>query len=431
MATVAARSESRSKTGMNFGGWGWGVIFFSMLMYFNYVGWSADGLNIFTTAFGKEHGWDPAVLLSLATPGGLMGVVGAFVFGQIIMKKGPRFVTTVCLAFAGLSVIWFGRISSLPEFAVAFAAIGFFGSGFGFIAPGTLITNWFPTKKGIALGWATMGMPAATALFVPLIAFLFSSLGIANAAALYGIIMIALAVFAFFFVKDFPEQIGCCPDNETISQDEIQANLKEIEGYESPFTLKRLMKDREMWLTSLGFGCLWMVTLGIVVQLVPRLMSIGFDQQTAILLLASAAVCALPGSVLWGWLDQKYGTKPAGMLYACWYVLTLILLIAQTRNTALTFATVVSVGIGLGGIKNLITSMIGSVYGRYDFTAANRIIIPISIIVRTLGFAVMGIAMASTNGFSGAYAAFIAVDIIGLILIFFISPVCKGKLAAT
>ncbi|HBW35556.1 peptide-methionine (R)-S-oxide reductase [Desulfosporosinus sp. BICA1-9] len=48
-----------------------------------------------------------------------------------------------------------------------------------FIPPGTLITNWFPTKKGLALGWATMGMPLATAVFVPLIAFLFGTLGIA------------------------------------------------------------------------------------------------------------------------------------------------------------------------------------------------------------------------------------------------------------
>ena len=419
-------SGTETKTNLNFGTWGWAMIIFSMVMYFNVAGWCADGLNIFITAFGERHGWDPSKLLTLATPGGLIGVVGSIIFGQIIMKKGTRFVITLCLALAALSIIWFGRITTLPEFAIAFALINFFAVGF-FIAPNVLITSWFPIKKGFVLGITTIGLPAATALFVPLIAFMFSALGIPTTTTIYGIIMIVLAVVAFFLVKDFPEQVGCFPDNEKIPDEKIQENLKEMESYVSPFTLKILLKDKEMWLISLGFGCLWMVTVGIVVQMVPRLMEIGYAQNKAIILLSSAALCAVPGSLLWGWLDQKIGTKPASMIYALWYILALIMLIVQTSNTVVTFLTVVAVGIGIGGIGNLIASIVGTVYGRWDYAAANRIIFPILGIVRTLCFAVMGIALALTKSYSAAYAAFIGVNIIGLILIFFIRPECKGK----
>jgi MFS-type transporter involved in bile tolerance (Atg22 family) len=182
-----------------------------------------------------------------------------------------------------------------------------------------------------------------------------------------------------------------------------------------------------MWLISFGWGGLWLVTLGIVVQLVPRLMSIGYTQPKSILLLSAAAVCAIPGSLLWGWLDQKFSTKTASFIYGVVYILTLILLIAQTKNIAITFVTVVCVGIGLGGIKNLITSMVSTVYGRFDFGAAYRLIVPISIIVRTMAFVLMGAALAVFHSLTGAYVLFIVVDIIALGLILMTRGTCKGR----
>ena len=422
---LAVNSSAKARGG--FGGWGWGMIVYSIFMYWFYAGWGADGLNIFTTAFQRTRGWDPATMLTLVAPGALLGVVGAGFFGQIIIRKGPRFVITVGLVCFAASVFWFGRITSLWQFAVALMFINFFGAGFGFIAPGTLMTIWFPRKKGIALGWATMGFPLATAAFVPIIAFMFNRMGIASATSAWAGILIVFAVIGFFFVKDTPEQIGCYPDNEPISQVEIKANLEEMDRYTSPFTVKKLLKDKDMWLISLGWGSLWLVTLGIVVQLVPRMTSIGYTQPYAIALLSAAAICALPGSLLWGWLDQKFGTKFASICYGALYIVTLILLIAQTRNTAVTFLTVVFVGLGLGGIKNLITSMIGTVYGRYDFTAANRLIMPIAIVVRTLCFVVMGITLAIFKSLSGAYGAFILVDVIAIVLVCATTSKCKGK----
>ena len=418
-------AQATSKGG--FGSWGWGMIIFSIFMYCFYAGWGADGLNIFTTAFQRTRGWDPATLLTLVAPGQLLGVIGSGFFGQIIIKRGPRFVITSGLVCFAAAVFWFGRVDALWQFAVAFMLINFFGAGFGFIATGTLITTWFPRKKGIALGWATMGFPLSTAAFVPVIALMFGRIGIAGATTVWAGILVLFAVVGFFFIKDKPEQIGCYPDNEPISDDAIKANLQELENYVSPFTVKRLLRDKDMWLIAVGWGCLWMVTLGIVVQLVPRMMSIGYSQSYAIALLSAAAVCALPGSLLWGWLDQKFGTRFASICYGAVYILTLIVLIAQTRNTALTFITIALVGLGLGGIKNLITSMVGTVYGRYDFTAANRIIMPITIIVRTLCFPLMGVTLAILKTLTGAYAVFIVVDILAIILVFATTSRCKGK----
>jgi len=410
----------------DFGGWGWSMIIFSGLMYYMYAAWTADGLNVFISSFAKEKGWDPAKLLVLATPANWIGVLGAMVFGQMIMKAGPRLVTVVAMFFAGASVIWFGRVDSITDYMFALAAIAFFTTGYGFVVPGTLMNIWFPRKKGLALGWATMGMPVCTATFVYVMSFMFKEFGFVNTYTISGAFLIALSLIAWFWIKDTPESVGCFPDNVRFSHENMAATIEKMKNYQSPFTVAKLLRDKDMWCISLGYGCLWLVTIGIVSQYVLRLISLGYTEETAINMLAVAAVCALPGSYLWGWLDLKWGTKKASVVYTATYIVILGCLVYE-GGPVFTFITSVLVGSGLAGIKELITSMTGSVYGRYDFAAANRVITPIANILRASTFVVMGMSLMLTKSYSGAYLIFIVINIIGLVLISKITNECKGN----
>ena len=178
---------------------------------------------------------------------------------------------------------------------------------------------------------------------------------------------------------------------------------------------------------SLGFGCLWMVTVGVVSQFVPRMMSVGLTQGDALFMLTISALIAIPGSYFWGWLDQKAGTKFASMIYSVSYVVALILLILDIRGAAIWIASLF-VGLGLAGILNLMPSMVITVYGRFDFMAANRLVMPVANIVRVLAFAVMaGLLIASGGSYTLPYIVFIVIDIVGLLLIFLVRNVTKGK----
>lgn len=389
------------------------MIIISSFMYFAYAGWAVDGINIFVPALVAKNGWDTGQMLALVTPGGLFGVVGSAVFGQMVIRSGPRFVMTLCLVCEAAVVAWFGQIRTLPEFTIAFILINFFGAGFGYIAPGALLTHWFPRRRGMALAIATCGFPLATALFVPIIAGMFGAVGIPIASGIWGGVFLCAALVCWLLIRDTPEEMGKLPDNGLTAAD---PDL-DMRGYRSPFTLGRLLKDPRMWLISIGWGSLWLVVIGMVSQLVPRLQEFGYAQANAIVFLSAAALCALPGSLLWGWLDQKIGTQRASAVYGLSNLIALGLLIVPQRNTALDFVTLLFVGLGLAGIKSLITSMVATVYGRYDFTSAYRIVIPISIIVRTMSFPIMGWAVSSFGGLTAAYLVFVGIDIVALVIV--------------
>ena len=170
-----------------------------------------------------------------------------------------------------------------------------------------------------------------------------------------------------------------------------------------------------------------MVTVGIVSQFVPRMISVGCEPSKALVMLTIAAVFGLIGSYFWGWLDQKVGTKPASVVYALSYIIALLLLIFA-KVEILTYVAILFVGFGIGGLLNLMASMVIAVYGRYDFTAANSLVSPIAALLQKGAFVIMAVALAKSGGdYTVPYMIFIGIDVIGMILLMFVTGKCKGK----
>ncbi len=419
--------DNKQLTNNRFGKWGWSMIIYTMLLYYFWAGMSVDGLNVYTSAFGGTYGMDSNLLLGFATPAGIIGIVGGILFGRLVIKTGVRTLTSWALIITGVLYAVFGFCSTPVTYFIALSAITFVAQAFGLIATATLMGNWFPRKKGIALGWATMGAPLCTATFVAILDVLYASVGLGLAHTVVGVVVVILGVISFWWIKEYPEEVGAYPDN--IAQDPaiLKAQLAEVKGYKSSFTVGKLLRDKDMWLISIGFGMLWMVTVGIVSQFVPRMMSVGYDNGTALMMLTIAAVAGLIGSYFWGWLDQKTNTKLASIVYGFSYIVALLLLIFA-KVEVLVYIAILFVGFGIGGLLNLMASMVIAVYGRYDFVAANSLVSPIASLVQKGAFVIMAAALAASGGdYTVPYIIFIGIDIVGIILLCLVTNKCKGK----
>jgi len=415
-----------SDTQSNFGGRGWGIVGFSFLMYYNFAAWTADGLNIIVQSFVDMHGWDYATLLAFSTPAGWIGVFGSLLIAEVISRKGAKGVAVVGVILLGLVIMWFGHARSYTEYAIGLVLMNLLATGCCFNVPATLLNTWFPRKKGLALGWATMGMSLCTATLVPIFYFLFSQFGIPNGYAVIGAVLVLLGFITIFWIRNTPEEMGLYPDNLPVSQQQLDANLAVLNNYQSPFTYKVLFKDRDMWLIAVGFGLLWLVDIGVVSQLVPRLISIGYPKETAVWMFTTAALCCAIFSYVWGWIDVKIGTRKASVIYALFFVITHACLLVRGSGY-FTYFTLLLVGASIAGIKELCTSMVGTVYGRYDFAAVNRLVSTIACLFRVCCFVVIAISLKYTGQYDAAYKFFIILDVVAGILIYFITDKCKGK----
>lgn len=313
--------NSNNNTKSNFGKWGWSMIIYCAISYYLAAALSTDALNWFPTAFQAYHGWGESFVNtcnSMAGIGGWIGVGAAIVFSIMTAKKGSRFMALFGNIITGILCLIMAFTNSQPVFYLMIICLTFVGGNIQLnVVPNNIMNVWFPKKKGLALGWASMGLPICTATII----LIFNAIG--NPRHAYIALGIACFVFAFvsiFWAKNTPEEVGCTPDNEPVDLEQAKALMVKQEAVAKEMTLKVIAKDKNTWLIGIGLGLLWMTTIGLVSNFVTKMVMTGIEQQLAIMMLTVAAVVGIVGSYIWGWLDQKFGTRNASIIYGVWYL---------------------------------------------------------------------------------------------------------------
>lgn len=408
-------NSAQNKTKSNFGVTGWYLIVFTALLFYLNTGITTDGLNVTVAKFSELNGWAQSELLNFSTISGYIAIITAPFLSAVIAKLGARISVCIMLIAAGLATIWWGMASTPVQYMAASAIVTACANGYSHLCSSTLANNWFPTKKGLFLGWSTMGLQLSTVAYVAMITFLMAHMGLTGAYILLGIVQIVFAVLAFFTIKDSPLEAGKYPDNIPMSEEELAAYKAQEENYVSSLTLKKILSTRETWLIGISFGVLYMASIGLLSQWVPRLLTLGYQQNTAILMLSIASAIGIFGSYAWGWLDMKIGPKKASVGIMINYAAALILVILP-HSPILLYLAMFLIGMGIGGVANLVGSLVGTIWGHRDFPRVFGIINTIEGIVRVTAFSVLAFGLTHLGGYSGAYCIFLALVIIGIIM---------------
>lgn len=371
--------------------------------------------NTILPAICELRGWEYSDVLPFMSYGGYIGAAATLLFAQLTVKKGPKFIIIMGLIFGGLSLILYGFTTILALFVLAVIGNRVFSCAYQQSGGTVLLNNWFPKKKGIVLGWATMGIILSDVLWSPYIPKALSAIGVSKTMGIVGTIFFALAIYTLFCIKNYPEEDGCSPDNDSESVEKIDIVIESNNVYQSSFNWKRLFRTRQVWQIGITWGLLWMIAIAFVSQVVGRCISIGYEMYFAIRILQIASIVGLFGSWLFGYIDTKFGSKTASTVYAV--VIAVFFLIGILQRFGVVFVWISACGIMacVGGIANLAPSMIGTVFGRWDFAAANRLISPVIMSVSSSAFILVSIFLKSPWGYDGMY---IACTIIAVLCLF-------------
>ncbi len=391
--------------GLNdFGAKGWWIIIFVGLLYLISSA-TVDLLNVTPQLFEAVKGWDRNALLVFSGIGGWVGVAMTLVVGRWIAAKGVKVPTVLALVLIAVLFAVNGLVPSVAMYGVVVVLLTAFGNVVNLVSTNTYMSNWFPKKKGVALGWSTMGAPLSSTICIPIFTAIFGvTHGLTAPFITFAVITAVLALLTAFAVKSTPEEAGAYPDN-----DPAEANKPSLGGHHSAWSVPRLLGCKQMWLVSLCFGLLFIALVSTMTQFIPRMQATGFTMEEGTLWLSIASVLGIIGSYLWGLLDQKIGTKRAVMIFALYMAVMQFLLAVFISNKMVTLVLVVLLGILIGGICNLLPSMVIQIFGRYEFAAANSVVTPIVVAIRTSTFIIMPIILTATHGSYQALSIFLGI----------------------
>lgn len=394
---------------------GWGIVVYCMAMFFLLIGYSIDGLNVVAPAFSQATGVDYSAVLSMSAVAGFIGIIAYIVIGRINVKVGPRVVSGVCLIGSGIFYFLWGHATTLLTYTITMTGVVIFINGAAYIAGGALVAQWFPKKKGLVNGFTTMGHNAGSAFYVPLITFLLGTLGYKMGMSVASIFAIILGVIGLVCIRDTPQQMGMLPDNVT---PEVYAReysgADSIEDQDCGWTVKKLLKCKELWMCAIITGLNQLVTTGVMSQLVVR-NSEFYDINFCVAMMSVCAVVGIVGSYIFGWLDQKFGIKFSIRTYLIWYIVALLINITNTKAGIL--ISIPMIGVAIGAAANYIISLPASIFGRHGFNKVYAVDFPIMQILLMCNYIINSVALKITGSLRGSYMLFCVLLAINFVLI--------------
>lgn len=421
MQQGATPDKTGKRPGMwDFGRHGWTVAIYQVIWFFFMTGMTVDGLNVIVPQIAAFRGWNPDAVLSISSPASIIALFLVMVFGGLARKFGLKRTTVVTMIAAGVVTIAYGNAPSIPVYAVCLVLMVTLINAFSLVLGLSICTNWFPTKKGVVMGFTTIGMNLASALISQILNQLSAHFNIAIAISIMGGVIILVGILTQLFIKETPEEAGCYPDNDPYVAEMLKQQGEQCR--DSEITYLDALKNPKTWIFGVAYGFFGLATVGIMSQLVGFFQTTkGYDFQAALNVVTIAAVIGIVGSVLWGVVDQKIGTKKTSVLFGIWYCIGILLLLSS--NTAIMVAGIVMLGAGIGGNGNFPPSMAALIYGRKDFPICYSVMNTIVGVVRSLSFGVLAVLRMISDGYTLPYVVFAIIALVGGLMIIFVNVV--------
>lgn len=373
-------------------------------------------------------GFNPTHMLSLMTFGSLGTLVFLFVLnfftakGKVSYRKLGLILGVLWALFTAL---W-GVIPSQAGFTVVYICSFLCCQAMVLVVVNNLVANWFPTRKGVIIGLVTIGFTLGAMAGIMLFGLLLKAFGFVGSYVFFGVIVLLVTLFGFFVLRDFPEEVGCYPDNDrNMTREKALEMLEEGRRLSeaSPWTQKRVLGTWQMWCIALCCGIMLLFSSAISSQLVPRLVAAGYAPQQATLMFSTAAIIGCVGSWFIGFLDNKLGTKAAliimmaGMIVACVFT--------TLGVPALMWIALALLGVELGGSSNFSTSLVVRHWGRFHFQKVYGVVIIVQQVIGAFGAAFASGTSAKWN-YDVTYLLMAGMSIVAILLIL---PVKDGFVA--
>ena len=425
---MAKKPTHDNKTSVVNFGVGWVVILYCLLMFFLYVGMCNDGSNITAPNVAYRLGVENGVVMNMNSLAGLVGVVFFIIAGQVNQRIGARMTSGICCIISGITYIIACSAPSLAVYTIAMCFV--YGSimSAGYVAGGALVAAWFPKKKGVVMGYTTMGHNFASAFYVQLVAILIAPVvaGTENIGEHFpggivpiGVAAIVLGILGMLFIRNTPQERGINPDNVSDRVYETEYDTVDpVEG-DGGWTTGALLRIKELWLAAITTGFFQICSVGVMSQLVTRNIQLGFTPQAAMNVMTILALGGVVGSWLIGIIDDAIGTKKTMVGFGIWYAIALLVNFgAADSSSPLVYISLFMIAMGIGGSANFTTSLPASIFGRHGFDKVNSVIFPIQGAITALCFLVNGVVQNITGGqIRMAYLVFAGVALVNVVLV--------------
>lgn len=278
----------------------------------------------------EEFGWSTSIMsLAVSVNLVLYGLTAPFA-AALMDRFGIRQVVAAALvlvaAGAGGSVLMTASWQLLIFWGLL---IGLGTGSMALVFAATIANRWFVQRRGLVMGILTAGSATGQLIFLPPVAALAESTGWRPASLLIGAAALIVVPIVWLVLRDRPEDRGVLPYG---AAPETHVPPVRAAGGATRRALEGLAfaaRHRSFWALAIAFAICGATTNGLIgIHFIPSAHDHGMPTTTAAGLLAVVGIFDIAGTVVSGWLTDKfdprkllvayYGFRGVGLLLLPW-----------------------------------------------------------------------------------------------------------------
>lgn len=399
---MSTTTVTKLQTQEGFAAWRIKVVLIAMLGNFFFANLGTDMLNLHYTYICDVWGWARTNISWPTTIASLLSIPTGYILGTLTGKYGGRRIAVPTLITLGLSTIFIGMSAANGSYVLYFAAriLSTISMNAMYVAIYAITNSWFISTRGRILGFVTCANAMSPIVINVITRIVEATKNFPLASYCYGGVVIVVGLLALVLVRDKPEDVNLLPDGLIRTEEEIKVMTAPDPN---EWTNKRLLRTKEAWLLGIAVACCMLNMGGFMSIFVPRMLELNISIITAVNYMSAVSLIGIVLSMLWGVLDDKFGTPRTATILGCGYILANVsmLLAGATKSTVFVMLAVFFAASMVGGLPNLHPSLYAFVFGRKQFTYVERSIG----VVRTLVVAPISLLWNYIYVWTGTYQA--------------------------
>jgi MFS family permease len=343
--------------------WGWYIVGGAFLvMGINYGARYCFG--VFLKPMAAEFGLSRSVISVAATINMLVYSFGSIFVGRMLDRIAPRWITTTGAVIAACGYILTGFVSTPLGLYISYGLmVGLGSAGMGVVACSSSVSKWFINKRGLAIGFASMGISLGTVTLTPLSGYIVGVLSWRAGLMALGIItlLIGVLVSQTLMRKTNPEAYGLLPDGDktmVIHQSSASPAIHKV----STLTL---FKDSRFWTLAICQGLAVMISMSVFVHQVAYATDNGIDKMAAAASLAAISMTGFMGQFLFGWITDKIRDPKYGSFIGISFMLAGTILLLNVHSIFQLYIAALIYGFGYGSLAPILPLLVANRFGRH------------------------------------------------------------------
>lgn len=292
-----------------------------------------------------EFGWSMSVMsLAVSINLVLYGLTAPFA-AALMDRFGIRQVVATALALVALGAGGSVFMTASWQLLLSWGLLIGLGTGaMALVFAATIANRWFVKRRGLVMGVLTAGLATGQLIFLPPVAALADGVGWRPASLVVAVAALIAVPVVWLVMRDYPEDRGVQPYGaalDYVAPPRVAggAARRAFEG------LAYAVKQRSFWALAIAFAICGATTNGLVgIHFIPSAHDHGMATTTAAGLLAIVGIFDVAGTIVSGWLTDKFDPRKLLVAYYVFRGVGLLLLpwlLAETVHPSMVLFIVI------------------------------------------------------------------------------------------